>query len=46
MWINGILTCDYTEEDESIPLDGYIALQAHSGPPFEVSYRKIILKEL
>jgi hypothetical protein len=27
-------------------LDGYIALQAHSGPPFEVSYRKIILKEL
>jgi hypothetical protein len=46
MWINGILTCDYTEEDESIPLDGYIALQAHSGPPFEVSYRKIILKGL
>ena len=46
MWINGILTCDYTEKNDSIPLDGYIALQAHSGPPFEVSYRKIALQEL
>jgi hypothetical protein len=46
MWINEILTCDYTEENGSIPLDGYIALQAHSGPPFEASYRKINLEEL
>ena len=46
LWINGILTCDYTEKDESIPLEGYIALQAHSGPPFEASYRKIVIKEL
>ncbi|MDG2400694.1 MAG: DUF1080 domain-containing protein [Akkermansiaceae bacterium] len=46
MWINGILTCDYTEKDESIPSDGYIALQAHSGSPFEVSYRKIVIEEL
>ncbi|MEN8869746.1 MAG: DUF1080 domain-containing protein [Akkermansiaceae bacterium] len=46
MWINGILTCDYTEKDESIPLEGFIALQAHSGPPFEVSYRKIVIKKL
>jgi ribosomal protein S6E (S10) len=46
LWINDILTCDYTEKDESIPLEGYIALQAHSGPPFEASYRKIVIKEL
>ena len=46
MWINGILTCDYTEKDESIPLEGFIALQAHSGPPFEVGYRKIVIKKL
>lgn len=46
LWINGILTCDYTEKDESIPLKGLIALQAHSGPPFEASYRKIVIKEL
>ena len=46
LWINGILTCDYAEKDESIPLEGYIALQAHSGPPFEASYRKIEIKNL
>lgn len=46
LWINDIPTCDYTEKDESIPLEGYIALQAHSGPPFEASYRKIVIKEL
>lgn len=46
IWINGILTCDYTEKDEKIPLTGLIALQAHSGPPFEASYRKIEIKEL
>ncbi len=46
IWLNGVLTCDYTEKDDDIPLTGYIALQAHSGPPFEVSYRKIEIKEL
>lgn len=46
IWINEILTCDYTEKDETIPLKGLIALQAHSGPPFEASYRKIEMKEL
>jgi len=46
LWVNDILTCDYTEKDESIPLEGYIALQAHSGPPFEASYRKIVITEL
>lgn len=46
LWINDILTCDYTEQDESISLEGYIALQAHSGPPFEASYRKVVIKEL
>jgi len=46
IWLNGILTCDYTEKDDKIPLKGLIALQAHSGAPFEVSYRKIEIKEL
>ncbi len=46
IWINTILTCDYTEKDDSIPLKGFVALQAHSGPPFEASYRKISIKEL
>jgi hypothetical protein len=46
IWINEILTCDYIEKDPEIPLKGLIALQAHSGPPFEVRYRKIEIKEL
>ena len=46
LWINGILTCDYIEKDLAIPLKGLIALQAHSGPPFEVRYRNIEIKEL
>lgn len=46
IWINDILTCDFTEKDDAIPLTGLIALQAHSGAPFEASYRKIEIKEL
>lgn len=46
IWINEILTCDFTEKDDAIPLTGLIALQAHSGAPFEASYRKIEIKEL
>jgi len=46
LWVNGILTCDYREEDEDLPRKGLIALQAHSGPPFEVFYRAIRITEL
>jgi len=45
IWINQILTCDFTETDPTIPLKGYIALQAHSGAPFEVRYRRIQIVE-
>jgi len=41
IWINDVLTCDYTETDSTIVQKGLIALQAHSGPPFEVHYRAI-----
>ncbi|MBQ99904.1 MAG: hypothetical protein CMO60_03485 [Verrucomicrobiales bacterium] len=46
LWVNGTLTCDYTEKDEKIPLKGFIALQAHSGPPFEASYKGVEIEEL
>lgn len=46
LWVNDILTCDYTEKDEDIPATGLIALQAHSGPPFQVFYRRIVIEEL
>ncbi len=41
IWINGVLTCDFVETDPDIPLEGLIALQTHSGDPFEVHYRNI-----
>ncbi len=37
---------DFTEKDQQIPLEGLIALQAHSGPSFEASYRNIELRKL
>lgn len=46
VWLNEIKTVDFSEKDTQIPLEGLIALQAHSGAPFEASYRKITIKEL
>ncbi|PWU14709.1 MAG: DUF1080 domain-containing protein [Verrucomicrobia bacterium] len=46
LWLNGILTVDYTEEDNSIPLSGIIGLQIHGGGKAEASYRDIRLEEL
>lgn len=45
VWLNGIKTVDFAEEDPNIPLEGVIGLQAHSGAPFEASYRKIMIRE-
>ena len=44
--INGVTTVDYTEDDETIPQTGIIALQVHSGAPLRVEFRNIRLKEL
>lgn len=44
--INGQVTVDYTEEDNSIPQNGLIALQIHSGPAMEVRFKDIRIKEL
>lgn len=46
IFLNGTKTVDYTEPDPKIERDGVIALQVHSGPPLEVFYRNIRLKEL
>jgi hypothetical protein len=45
LWINDVLTVDYTEKDPKIPLTGKIALQIHSGAT-EVRYRNIVIEEL
>ncbi len=46
IWLNRVLTVDYTEDDASIPLTGFIALQIHGGGKAEASYRDISLEEL
>lgn len=46
LWLNGLLTTDFTEGDAALPRSGYIALQIHSGPPSEVWYKDIRLTEL
>jgi uncharacterized protein YciI len=46
LWLNGVLTVDYTEDDSSIPLGGLIGLQIHGGGKAEAAYRDIMLEEL
>lgn len=46
LWINDLQTVDYIEPDETLEQAGVIGLQIHSGPPCEVRYRNIRLREL
>lgn len=45
-YINGLMTVDYTEPDDSIPQFGKIGLQIHGGGKTEVSYRNIWVQVL
>lgn len=44
--INGIPLLDYTEADQSIPLEGMIALQIHGGLKGTIRYRNLRITEL
>lgn len=46
LWLNRVLTVDYTEPDDSIPLAGKIGLQVHGGGKTEAAYRDITIQEL
>ncbi|WP_339732324.1 DUF1080 domain-containing protein [uncultured Gimesia sp.] len=46
LWINGVQTVDFTEEDSTIPLKGIIALQIHGNLVNQVQYRNVRLREL
>jgi hypothetical protein len=46
LWINGVQTIDYTENDSGIDESGVIAVQIHSGPPSEAWYKDITIQEL
>jgi hypothetical protein len=44
--LNGKVTVDYTEPDQSIPQSGLIALQIHGGGKAEVHFKDIMIREL
>ncbi|MBD3630685.1 DUF1080 domain-containing protein [Cyclobacterium sp.] len=46
-FINGTLMSDVTDEDPANrTMKGYLGMQVHVGPPMQVEYRNIFLKEL
>jgi hypothetical protein len=46
IWLNDIQTVDYTEQDETIPRTGIIAVQIHGDAKSIVRYKDITLVEL
>ena len=46
IFLNGVQTVDYTEDDRTIPQSGRIALQIHGGGIAQVSYKDIVIQEL
>lgn len=46
LFINGLKTVDYTEEDPKIENHGIIAVQIHAGPASEAWYKDITIMEL
>ena len=46
LWINGVQTVDYMEEDPQVEAAGVIAVQIHAGPPSEAWYKDITIVDL
>ena len=46
LYINGVKTCDYVEQDPKIPQKGVIAVQIHSGGVAQVEFRNLTISEL
>ncbi|MEZ0612170.1 DUF1080 domain-containing protein [Fibrella sp. WM1] len=46
LYINGVKTADYIEQDRTIPAKGVIAVQVHSGGAAQVEFRDLTLTEL
>jgi hypothetical protein len=44
--LNGVRTVDYVEKEPGIDRSGIIALQVHGGPPMEVRFKDIRIREL
>jgi hypothetical protein len=46
LWLNEILTVDYTENEKDIPTSGFIGIQVHGGGKSEACYKDITIEEL
>lgn len=46
IWLNGVQTVDYSEQDANIPRTGVIAVQIHGDAKSQVWYKEIIIEEL
>ena len=46
LWLNGTLTVDFTETDDTIPRTGIIGLQIHGGAKAKAYYKDIRIEEL
>lgn len=46
LWLNGMLTVDYTEADEKVERTGVIGLQIHGGAKAKVYYKDVHVEEL
>jgi hypothetical protein len=46
LWLNGVLTADYQEQDPDIATSGVIGLQTHGGALSVVRYKDIVITEL
>ena len=46
LWLNGVQTVDYVEEDPKIESTGVVCVQIHGGPPSEAWYKDITLVDL
>jgi len=44
--MNGVKTVDYTETEPGIETTGFIALQLHGGPPLEMHFKDLVIREL
>jgi len=46
LYINGVKTCDYTENDNSVPTKGIIGIQLHGGGAGKIELSDITITEL
>jgi hypothetical protein len=46
IWVDGVQTVDYTEEDKAIPLTGKIAVQIHGNGNTQVWFKDLVVTEM